>query len=304
MAAEPGSDQRNYLDPVELSKISRLEIRARLIVEGFISGLHKSPYRGASVEFAEHREYVPGDDIRHIDWKVYGRSDRYYIKQYEEETNLRTHVLLDASESMDFRSGGAMSKLDYGRTLVAALSYLVLWQQDAVGAMVFDNDIRAHVPISSSRGHLLDLVGVVSGEPGKDATDLGEVLARIADRIKKKSLLILITDLFDDVDKIGLGLRRLRHQGHEVMLFHLMDPDELTFPFQRMTMFEGLEEYPELLADPNALREAYIAEVDSFIESVKRGCRNALIDYELVDTSKRFDVVLTRFLQRRAGTIR
>jgi len=304
MATEGPSSERNYLDPVELSKISGLEIRARLIVEGFISGLHKSPYRGASVEFAEHREYVPGDDIRHIDWKVYGRSDRYYIKQYEEETNLRTHVILDASESMEFRSGGGMSKLDYGRTLVAALSYLVLWQQDAVGAMVFDSDIRAQVPISSSRGHLQDLVRVVAAEPGRDATDMGEVLSRIAERIKKKSLLILVTDLLDDVERITLGLRRLRHQGHEVMVFHLMDPDELHFPFQRMTLFEGLEEYPDLLADPNALREAYLTEVEGFVEALKRSCRNALIDYELVDTSKRFDVVLTRYLQRRAGTIR
>ncbi len=302
MAAE--ERDLNYLDPVELSKISRLEIRARLIVEGFISGLHKSPYRGASVEFAEHREYVPGDDIRHIDWKVYGRSDRYYIKQYEEETNLRTHVLLDASESMDFKSGSSMTKLEYGRTLAAALSYLILWQQDAVGAMVFDNDVRISVPISSSRGHLQDLVRVVAAEPGRDATDLGEVLSRTSERIKHKSLLILITDLFDDVGKIGLGLRRLRHQGHEVILFHLMDPDELHFPFQRMTMFEGLEEYPELLADPNSLREAYLSEVDSFVDEVKRTCRGAMIDYELVDTSKRFDVVMTRFLQRRAGTIR
>jgi len=296
-------ETRNYLDPVELSKISRLEIRARLIVEGFISGLHKSPYHGASVEFAEHREYVPGDDIRHIDWKVYGRSDRYYIKQYEEETNLRTHVLLDASESMDFGTG-AMTKLEYGRTLAAALSYLILWQQDAVGAMVFDRDIRVQVPISSSRGHLQDLVRVIAAEPGADATDLGEVLARIADRIKKRSLLILISDLFDDVEKIGLGLRRLRHQGHEVLVFHLMDSDELRFPFQRMTMFEGLEEYPDLLADPNALREAYLEEVETFVRTVKRTCRSSLIDYELVDTSKRFDVVLTRFLQRRAGTMR
>jgi len=294
---------RKYLDPVELSKISRLEIRARLIVEGFISGLHKSPYRGASVEFAEHREYVPGDDIRHIDWKVYARSDRYYIKQYEEETNLRTHVLLDASESMAFGSG-AMTKLEYGRTLAAALAYLILWQQDAVGAIVFDHDIRAQAPIRSSRGHLQDLVKVIAAEPGKDATDLGEVLARISERIQRKSLLILLTDLFDDVEKVGLGLRRLRHQGHEVILFHILDAEELRFPFQRMTLFEGMEEYPDLLADPNALREAYLGEIGEFIEATKRICRNSLIDYELVDTSKSFDVVLTRFLQRRAGTMR
>ena len=202
----PPEDASRYLDPKELSKISRLEIRARLIVEGFISGLHKSPYRGASVEFAEHREYVPGDDIKHVDWKLYARSDRYYIKQYEEETNLRTQILLDASESMNYGSG-AMTKLEYARTLAAALSFLILKQQDAVGAFVFDDDIRLSVPPSSSPTHLRNLVGAISAEPGADATALGDVLSRVADRIKRKSLLILITDLFEDIDSIAHGIR-------------------------------------------------------------------------------------------------
>ncbi|MFQ5654884.1 MAG: DUF58 domain-containing protein [Planctomycetota bacterium] len=300
MASE---DASRYLDPKELSKISRLEIRARLIVEGFISGLHKSPYQGASVEFAEHREYVPGDDIRHIDWKVYGRSDRYYIKEYEEETNLRTQILLDASESMTYASH-EMSKLEYGRTLAAALAFLILKQQDAVGAYVFDKDVRAAVPLSSNPSHLRNLVGAVAAEPGQDATDLGDVLARVGERVKRKSLLILITDLFDDADRIGYGLRRLRHDRHEIILFHLMDPEEITFPFQRMTLFEGMEGYPDLLANPNSLREAYLAEVESFLHQVKRDCRNNRVDYALVNTSKRFDVALTRFLARRSGAMR
>lgn len=292
-----------YLDPKELSKIARLEIRARLIVEGFVSGLHKSPYHGASVEFAEHREYVPGDDIRHIDWKVYGRSQRYYIKEYEEETNLRTEVLLDASESMTYGSH-SMSKLEYGRTLAAALAFLVLKQRDSVGATVFDKEIRAAVPASSSPSHLRNLVSVISAEPGKDATDLGEVLARVADRISRKSLIVLISDLFDSVDKIDRGLSQLRHSRHEIMLFHLMDPYEIRFPFERMTMFEGLEDYPDLLANPNSLRDAYLEEVASYMDRVKRQCRNNRIDYVHVDTSKRFDVVLTEFLARRAGSFR
>lgn len=299
----PADDPQRYLEPKELSKIARLEIRARLIVEGFISGLHKSPYHGASVEFAEHREYVPGDDIRHMDWKVYGRSGRYYIKEYEEETNLRTEILLDASESMAYGSH-EMSKLEYGRTVAAALAFLILKQRDAVGATVFDQEIRAGVPISSNPTHLRNLVGVLAQEPGKDATDMSEVLARVADRLSRKSLIILISDLFDSVDAIDRGLRQLRHSRHEIMLFHLMDPHELTFPFQRMTMFEGLEDFPELLANPNTLREAYLEEVKSYLNQVKKQCRNNRIDYVLVDTSKRFDVVLTEFLARRSGSIR
>ncbi len=299
----PPEDASRYLDPKELSKISRLEIRARLIVEGFISGLHKSPYHGASVEFAEHREYVPGDDIKHVDWKVYGRSDRYYIKEYEEETNLRTQILLDASESMSYGSG-AMTKLDYGRTLAAALSFLILKQQDAVGAFVFDKDIRLVVPPSSSASHLRILVGAVAAEPGENATDIGSVLGRVADRVKRKSLLILISDLFADIDSISYGLRRLRHDQHEILLFHVMDPDELNFPFQRMTMFEGLEDYQDLLANPNSLRDAYLEEVQQFMKQVRKDCRNNLIDYQLVDTSERFDVVLRRFLSRRSGAMR
>ncbi|HIN80336.1 MAG TPA: DUF58 domain-containing protein [Planctomycetes bacterium] len=295
-------EARSYLDPAELSKVSGLQIRARLIVEGSVSGLHKSPYRGASVEFAEHREYVAGDDIRHIDWKVFGRSDRYYIKQYEEETNLRVQLLLDTSESMNYGSG-AMSKLEYARTLSAALAYLVLWQQDAIGAFAFDERIRAEVPISSNRSHLQKLVGVLASEAGRDSTDLASVLGLIAERIKRKSLIILVSDLFDDVDKVTLGLRRLRHAGHDVVLFHTMNPYELEFPFNRMTLFEGLEDQPDQLADPNSLREAYLEEIHNFTRALKRACRNSLIDYQLVDTSRPFDQVLTEYLGRRSGSL-
>ena len=295
-------EARSYLDPAELSKVSGLQIRARLIVEGSVSGLHKSPYRGASVEFAEHREYVAGDDIRHIDWKVFGRSARYYIKQYEEETNLRVQLLLDTSESMNYGSG-AMSKLEYARTLSAALAYLVLWQQDAIGAFAFDERIRAEVPISSNRSHLQKLVGVLASEAGRDSTDLAAVLGLIAERIKRKSLIILVSDLFDDVDKVTLGLRRLRHAGHDVVLFHTMDPYELEFPFNRMTLFEGLEDQPDQLADPNSLREAYLEEIHNFTRALKRACRNSLIDYQLVDTSRPFDQVLTEYLGRRSGSL-
>lgn len=296
-------ETQRLLDPSSLAKISGLIVRARMIVEGSITGLHRSPFHGSSVEFAEHREYVPGDDIRHIDWKVFGRSDRYYIKQFEEETNLRVQLVLDASESMTYGSG-AMTKLDYARTLAASLAYLILGQQDAVGALVFDEKIRAEAPISQSRSHLQDLVGVLAQQSGKDATDIGEVLGRVSDRLKRRCLIVLLTDLFDDKDGLVHGLRRLRHAGHDVLVLHVMDPDELNFPFTRMTLFEGLEDYPEQLADPEAVREAYLVEIREFMRELRRDFRNSGIQYQLADCSRAFDQVLRESLVRRAGTTR
>ena len=296
-------EAKRLLDPSSLAKISGLIVRARMIVEGSITGLHRSPFHGSSVEFAEHREYVPGDDIRHIDWKVFGRSDRYYIKQFEEETNLRVQLVLDASESMTYGSG-AMSKLDYARTLAASLAYLILGQQDAVGALVFDEKIRAEAPISQSRSHLQDLVGVLAQQSGKDATDIGEVLGRVSDRLKRRCLIVLLTDLFDDKDGLVHGLRRLRHAGHDVLVLHVMDPDELNFPFTRMTLFEGLEDYPEQLADPEAVREAYLVEIREFMRELRRDFRNSGIQYQLADCSRAFDQVLRESLVRRAGATR
>jgi uncharacterized protein (DUF58 family) len=296
-------EAQRLLDPSSLAKISGLIVRARMIVEGSITGLHRSPFHGSSVEFAEHREYVPGDDIRYIDWKVFGRSDRYYIKQFEEETNLRVQLVLDASESMVYGSG-AMSKLDYARTLAASLAYLILGQQDAVGALVFDEKIRAEAPISQRKGHLQDLVGVLAQQSGKDATDIGEVLGRVSDRLKRRCLIVLLTDLFDDKDGLVHGLRRLRHAGHDVLVIHVMDPDELNFPFTRMTLFEGLEDYPEQLADPEAVREAYLVEIREFMREMRRDFRNSGIQYQLADCSRAFDEVLRESLVRRAGSTR
>ena len=296
-------EAQRLLAPSSLAKISGLIVRARMIVEGSITGLHRSPFHGSSVEFAEHREYVPGDDIRYIDWKVFGRSDRYYIKQFEEETNLRGQLVLDASESMVYGSG-AMSKLDYARTLAASLAYLILGQQDAVGALVFDEKIRAEAPISQSRSHLQDLVGVLAQQSGKDATDIGEVLGRVSDRLKRRCLIVLLTDLFDDKDGLVHGLRRLRHAGHDVLVIHVMDPDELNFPFTRMTLFEGLEDYPDQLADPEAVREAYLVEIREFMRELRRDFRNSGIQYQLADCSRAFDEVLRESLVRRAGSTR
>ncbi len=300
-------DPRRYLDPKVLAKIHRLEIKARLIVEGYISGLHRSPYHGFSIEFAEHREYVPGDDIRHIDWKVFGRSDRYYIKQYEEETNLKSYVLLDASESMRYASGtGAaegVSKYEYGTYLVAALAYLLLKQQDAIGLGIFDETLRSFLPPASSRAHFMNLIRELDRQDTARKTDLGGILEGFSNRIAGKGLVILISDMFDDMEAIRRGLKLLRHKGHEVILFHLLDREELTFPFQNTTLFEGLEDYPELLVEPKTLRKAYLEEFESFRSELKRTCRNNFIDYVAIENTQKLDVALTTYISARSGRL-
>jgi uncharacterized protein (DUF58 family) len=305
------SDPRKYLDPKFLARISRLEVKARLIVEGFISGLHRSPYHGFSVEFAEHREYVPGDDIRHIDWKVFGRSDRFYIKQYEEETNLKAYILLDVSQSMAYPhapgeepEAGRISKFEYGTFVAAGLSYLLLRQQDAVGLALFDDHVRSLVNPSSNPSHLQALLGEIDGSTLREKTNVGSIFHEFADRIKKKGLILVISDLFDDIEHVKRGLKHLRYKGHEVIVFHILDGDELSFPFQRMTLFEGLEGMPELLANPQSLRDAYLEELNKFLGEVRKVCRDMRIDYVQLGTHDLLDVALSAYLAKRAGTQR
>ena len=300
MAAESPS---KYLDPKVLNGISRLEIKARLIVEGFISGLHRSPYHGFSIEFAEHREYVPGDDVRHIDWKVFGRSDRFYIKQYEEETNLSTHILLDSSESMSYGSDG-VSKFDYGVMVAASLSYLLLRQQDAVGMALFDEKVCDMVGARSTGSHLQTLLELAENPGLKEKTDLGVILHEFAGRIHRRGLIVIISDMLDDIEHIERGLKHLRYCNHEVILFHLLDSDERTFPFQNMTMFEGLEGMEEVLANPRLLKEAYLEELEKFLSRLRRVCRNNRFDYVPLDTSDPLDVALSSYLAKRAGSLR
>lgn len=300
MAADSPS---KYLDPKVLNSISRLEIKARLIVEGFISGLHRSPYHGFSIEFAEHREYVPGDDVRHIDWKVFGRSDRFYIKQYEEETNLSTHILLDASESMTYGSDG-VSKFDYGVMVAASLSYLLLRQQDAVGLALFDEKVCDMVGARSTGSHLKTLLELAENPGLKEKTDLGVILHEFAGRIHRRGLVVIISDMLDDIGHIERGLKHLRYCNHEVILFHLLDRDELTFPFQNMTMFEGMEGMDEVLANPRLLKEAYLEELEIFLSRLRRVCRNNRFDYVALDTSDSLDVALSTYLAKRAGSLR
>lgn len=300
--ATKGADKR-YLDPKTLTKISRLDIIARLVVEGFVTGLHRSPYHGFSVEFAEHREYVPGDDIKHIDWKVYARSDRYYIKQYEEETNLTATILVDGSESMRFQSDPeGPSKLEYACFIAASLTYLILRQRDAVGLVTFDEEIRKFLPPGSSASHRnLVLDALTSIDPSQRKTGLGPVLHTMAERVKRKGLVILISDLFGDPAEVLSGLRHFRHKRHEVIVFHVLDHAERTFPFDKMTRFQGLEALGDITCDPGALRAAYLEELNGFIGEIRHGCRADRVDYVPLDTEMPLDVALTSYLATRAG---
>lgn len=293
------TDPRKYLDPKTLVKIQRLDMIARLIVEGFVSGLHRSPYHGFSVEFAEHREYTPGDDLRYLDWKVYGKSDRFYIKQYEEETNLSAYILLDSSESMRYKSD-TLTKYQYGCFIAAALAYVIIKQQDTVGLGLFDNEVRSFLPPSSHASHLKHIVHALDTAETDKKTDLGGIFHTLAERIRKKGLVIIISDLFDDPEKILSGLRHFRHRKHEVILFHVMAHEERNFSFDRMTQFIGLEGYENVIVDPKSLRKAYLEEVDTFCNALRRGCRLERIDYVSIDTQTPLDVALTSYLATRA----
>lgn len=291
-------EYRKYLDPKVLSRISRMDLKARLIVEGFISGLHRSPFHGFSVEFAEHREYVPGDDIRHIDWKVFAKADRFYIKRYEEETNLTSTILLDTSESMRYSSNG-MTKYEYGCHIAAALTFLLLRQQDAVGLVLFDNEIRKLFPPSSHPSMLKNLIESIDEVTPDRKSRVGPVFHRLAEEIKKRGMIILISDLFVPVPELLKGLQHFKHRRHDVLLFHVMDPMELSFDFKENTLFDGLESYPKLLAEPRALRKAYREAVGRFLTDVRRGATGYRIDYVLLKTSDSLGVALSSYLASR-----
>jgi uncharacterized protein (DUF58 family) len=298
----PGASSR-FLDPAVLASISRLDLRARQVVEGFVSGLHKSPRKGYSVEFAEHREYVPGDDIRHLDWKLWGREDRLYVKQYEEETNLRCHLLLDVSESMRFGTG-PLSKFEYAATAAAALAFLLLKQRDAVGLRLFDDALQATVPASANWASLQNLLTLVEPVKPKRKTDFGAPMRDFADMAGRRSLVVLLSDLFAPPETIEAGLRYLRHKRHEVLLFHVLDEAELTFPFEENTRFLGLEELPDLIAEPRSLRDGYLEVLGEFLEQVRRMCASMRVDYMRVSTADRMDKVLSGFLAARARVVR
>ncbi|RME72525.1 MAG: DUF58 domain-containing protein [Planctomycetota bacterium] len=300
-AARPGGDLRKYLRPEVLVKLRRLDLIARLVVEGFVTGLHRSPFHGFSVEFAEYREYSPGDEIKHVDWKVFGRTDRYYVKVYEEETNLQAFIVLDKSASMEFRSHLApASKLTYGSWVAASLAYMLLGQRDSVGLVTYDNAVRDFLPASQHPGHLKVLIKQLDAmEPGADSS-MGEVLHGLAERVRRKGLFIIISDLLDDPEAIVHALRHLRYRRHEVILFHTLDPAELTFPYRDMLKLVDLEGGQEEIVDPAAIRASYLEEMRGFIDRIRMGCRTNRADYVQLDTSRPLGMALTRYLATRS----
>lgn len=292
---------QNYLDPQTLASLEGLDLQARMVVEGYVSGMHKSPYHGFSVEFAEHREYVPGDDVRHVDWKVWSKTDKYYLKQYEEETNLLLYLLLDTSESMGYASGKNLSKLRYAQIVAASLSYMVLQQQDSVGLATFDDSVRRFVKPAGQASHLKELIHVMDVTPARSKSEMGLVFHDLAERYRKRGVVVILSDLFDDVPKILSGLKHFRHRRHEVIVFHVLDPAELEFPFRDTTLFKGLEGMPEILTEPRALRRAYRAEVGAFLEELRKGCRMINIDYVPLRTDEPLDSALSGYLAIRAN---
>ncbi len=299
------------LNPEALGKISRLELIARGVVEGFVSGRHKSPYRGFSVEFAEHRQYAPGDDIRDLDWRVYAKSDRYYIKQYIEETNLRATMLLDASGSMDYTGdraarldGEPLSKFRYAQYLAASLAYMLIHQQDAVGLVTYDTAVRRYIPARSRASHLTVLLQALTETAPGSETSIAPIFHDIAERVRRRGLVIVFSDLFDDPDEILTALHHFRFKKHEVVLFHVLAEEELTFPFDAASIFEDLEvDDHHVQLDPLAVRGAYLDKVREFLGRIETGCGQMDVDYVPVTTSKPFDDALADYLAaRRART--
>jgi uncharacterized protein (DUF58 family) len=295
------ADARRYLDPAVVARLASLDVRARLVVEGFIAGMHRSPFHGFSVEFAEHRPYMPGDPLKNLDWKVWARSDRYLVKQYTEETNLRGHLLLDLSGSMAFRSPRAsMSKIEYAQSLAAALAYLMLHQQDAVGAMLFADRPLAYVPPRAVRSHLdVVLRTFASAEPG-GRTRLGPALHELAERIKRRGLVILLSDLMDTPADVLSGLQHFRHRNHEVIVFHVLDPDEIDFPYADTATFVDMESGERLTTEPWEIAKRYREKLAAWTENYRRTCRERLIDYVPLDTRTPFDRALLAYLEKRA----
>ncbi len=292
-------DARAYLRPEVVSRLSSMELRARLVVEGFITGLHKSPYHGFSVEFAEHRQYMPGDEIRRIDWKIYGRTDRYYIKQFEEETNLKSYLLLDASRSMAYKEEGAVTKLQYASYLSAALAYLMMRQQDAVGLVVYDEKVRRYLPPHSTKAYLQTLLLELQATVAENATGTAAALNNIAERIKRRGLVIVFSDLFDDPADVMGALKHFRYNQNEVILFHILDPRERNFNFGRDAIFKDMESGERIMTQPYQIQRAYKEAIQDYISYFKRQCRDQQIDYVLLDTSVPYDVALLEYLKKR-----
>jgi uncharacterized protein (DUF58 family) len=298
-ASGAGRDLR-FLDPGVIARLGTMELKARTVVEGFLSGLHRSPYKGFSVEFAEYRQYLPGDDLNTIDWKVYARTDRHYVKKFEEETNLECHLLLDQSASMSYRGGAPMSKLEYGSVLAGSLAFLMNRQRDATGLIAFDEQIRFRLPAASRPGHLHALLLALERLKAGQRSNVGRPLHQLADALLKRSLVVVISDLLDEPEPVIKGLRHLKFRGTDVVVFQVLDPNELTFPFKGSAKFKDVETDEEVTADPVRARTEYLRELAGLTLRYDRELRGAGIDYVQLDTSQPLDFALLTYLSARS----
>jgi uncharacterized protein (DUF58 family) len=299
MAASAPSRDLRFLDPAVIARLGSMELKARTVVEGFLAGLHRSPYKGFSVEFAEYRQYLPGDDLSTLDWKIYARTDRHYVKKFEEETNLDCHVLIDVSASMGYRGGSPMSKLEYGSVLAASLSFLMNRQRDATGLIAFDDAIRFRLPAGARRGHLHALLLALEKMEAGSRSNVARPLQQLAEALVKRSLVVLISDLLDEPDSVIKALRLLKVRGTDVIVFQVLDPDELTFPFRGASRFRDVESTEEILAEPSAIRTGYLRELAGLTLRFDRELRGAGIDYVQLDTSQPLDFALLAYLAAR-----
>lgn len=288
----------NFIDPTVLGSLDNLELRARVVVEGFLAGLHRSPNRGFSVEFTDYRHYQRGDDMRHVDWKLYGRSDKLYIKQYEDETNLRCHILLDSSASMAYGSGG-MNKLEYARTLASALAYFIMRQRDAVGLITFDENVRDYIPAMARQPHLMQVLRTLQALKPGTTTNIVKPLRELAQNMKRKSLVVLISDLMEDEEGTIAMLRQLRAMGNEVIVFHILDPQELHFEFGDSSEFVDMETGDTHITTPGAIRQSYLEQLGQYLDYCRTECQRGAVDYCMMDTSKPLDQALFTYMSRR-----
>ena len=288
-----------YLRPDVIRQVRRLDLKARFIVEGFLSGLHNSPYHGFSVEFSEHRKYAPGDDLRQIDWNVYAKTDRFYTKKFQAETNLDAYLLVDASASMDFATEDRMTKMDYAICLAAAMGYMMIHQQDAVGLAVFSEKIREFLPPRSKRTHLVNILGTLARTRPEGSTGLPAVLHELAERIRRRGLIILLSDLLAEQDAVVDALHHLRYRGHDLIIFQIFDHSERVLPFDGPTRFVDPESGEQVQSDPRAIRAGYIEAIEQFIATYRRECQGVRADFVAVDNAMTFDKALLQFLVQR-----
>ncbi|HEY1684768.1 MAG TPA: DUF58 domain-containing protein [Tepidisphaeraceae bacterium] len=311
--SETAEDYRQYLDPRVLARIGSLELRARLIVEGLMTGSHRSPYQGVSVEFAQHRPYAIGDDIRHVDWKVLAKTDRVYLKQYRQETNLQLVCVVDASESMAYGSnngplttnhGPSWTKFDHATSIAASLAYLAIQQQDSVGLAVFDNELRRYLKASNSPTQWKQIVQELTQQPRVRKTQMGRILQQLAEKLTHRSLVLIVSDFFDDLESIEKAFRLMRYRRHELIVMQVLDPAEIEFPFEQVTMFKGLEEAGELLTEPRALREAYLQQLKLATDRLRQMCRSIDADFEIINSGVSLEATLGNFLAQRAARMK